>query len=82
MELEFFRGTQLEFHKTLPPVIYEYLGEKGYIEQRWEFRWTGIFGKGYYQLTKNGRKHPKGNFKVIEQVYREAYHGDCKVEKK
>lgn len=82
MELVMYQGTQIEFIKSTPPVIYEYLGSKGYEEQRWEFRWTGIFGKGYYQLTKNGRRHPKGNFRVTEQIWRGVYNGHCKVEKK
>jgi len=72
--------THIEFLKQHPKVVYELLDYKlGYINQVWEWKWTGIFGKGYYQLTKNGRRHPKGNFKVIEQMYYEYRDGDCKI---
>ena len=72
--------TQIEFTKKLPPVVYELYDHNGKdLDVVWEFRWNGIFGKGYYQLTKNGRRHPKGNFKVIEQIYRELKQGYCKI---
>lgn len=69
----------IEFLKAKPKVAYEYVSLKGDEIQNWEFRWTGIFGKGYYQLTKNGRRHPKGSFKVMEQVFRELERGYCKI---
>jgi hypothetical protein len=69
----------IDFLKEHPKVVYEYVGEKGDIQHFWEWKWTGIFGKGYYQLTKNGRRHPKGNFKVTQQVFNELVRKRCKI---
>jgi hypothetical protein len=72
--------TNLEFLKQTPKVVYELLDYKlGYVDENWEFRWDGIFGKGYYQLTKNGRRHPQGNFRVTQQIYRDYQKGNCKI---
>lgn len=72
--------TQIDFLKQTPKVVYEFYDHKGNdLDITWEFRWGGIFGKGYYQLTKNGRRHPQGKFKVTEQIYREFKQGRCKI---
>jgi hypothetical protein len=72
--------THIEFLRQHPKVVYELLDYKlGRIDQVWEWKWTGIFGKGYYQLTKNGRRHPKGKFKVTQQVYNELQRNHCKI---
>ncbi|HUU87720.1 MAG TPA: hypothetical protein VMX17_08215 [Candidatus Glassbacteria bacterium] len=73
----------IDFLKEHPKVVYELLDYKlGWIDQFWEWKWTGIFGKGYYQLTKNGRRHPKGNFKVTQQIYNEMVRKRCKIVEK
>mgnify|MGYP003338158639 CR=1 FL=1 len=63
-----------DFLQEKPKVAYRYAdGSK----KTWEFRWTGIFGQGYYQLTKNGRRHPLSNFKIAKQVFYEYMDGKC-----
>lgn len=72
--------TQIEFLRQVPKVVYEFLDYKlGYVDENWEFRWGGIFGKGYYRMTKNGRRHPKGHFKIIEQIYCDYKKNNCKI---
>ena len=68
----------IQFAKDKPDVVYDYVGEA---PQTWAFRWTGIFGQGYYRLTKNGRRHPKGYFKATQQIHREVNNNRCAVKK-
>ena len=70
----------VDFLRAKPKVEYTHFdNKKGYYTKVWEFRWTGMFGQGYYQLTKNGRRHPLSNFKVIQQVYNEYMDMDYKL---
>lgn len=70
----------VDFLRAKPKVEYTYFDAKqGYHTKVWEFRWTGIFGQGYYQLTKNGRRHPLSKFKVAQQVYNDYMDMDCKL---
>lgn len=66
----------VDFLQAKPKVLYTYAdGTK----INWEFRWTGMFGGGYYRLTKNGRRHPMSYFKVAQQVYHDYMDGKCKL---
>jgi hypothetical protein len=70
----------VDFLRAKPKVEYTYFdAKKGYHTKVWEFRWSGIFGQGYYQLTKNGRRHPMSKFKVAQQVYHDYMDMDCKI---
>lgn len=80
MKLKKFEGNIVDFLKATPNVVYVLVGDKGDINQVWSFRWDGIFGKGYYQLTANGRRHPKGNFRTCTQIYSDLQRIRCKVE--
>lgn len=66
----------VDFLQAKPKVVYTYADGT---TKTWEFRWTGIFGQGYYQLTKNGRRHPLSNFKIAKQVFLEYMDGKCKL---
>lgn len=66
----------VDFLQAKPKVVYTYVDGT---TKTWEFRWTGIFGQGYYQLTKNGRRHPLSNFKIAKQVFLEYMDGKCKL---
>jgi len=46
----------VDFLQAKPKVSYRY--EDGTTKE-WEFRWSGMFGQGYYRLTKNGSRHQK-----------------------
>ena len=63
-----------DFLIAKPKVTYLYADNT---TKTWEFRWSGIFGQGYYQLTKNGRRHPMSKFKIAKQVYYEYMDGQC-----
>jgi hypothetical protein len=69
----------LDFLRLKPNLQFVYVNPKGGedIKERWTFFPTGIFGHGYYKLTKNGRRHPKGSFKTSMQIYRELKAGKC-----
>lgn len=64
----------VDFLRAKPKVTYIYADGT---TKTWEFRWSGIFGQGYYQLTKNGRRHPLSKFKIAKQVYFEYMDGQC-----
>ena len=64
----------VDFLQAKPKVTYLYADNT---TKTWEFRWTGIFGQGYYQLTKNGRRHPMSKFKIARQVFYEYMDGQC-----
>ena len=66
----------VDFLQAKPSVTYIYAGG---ITKTWEFRWGGIFGQGYYQMTKNGRRHPLSYFKIPKQVFLEYMDGQCKL---
>ena len=66
----------VDFLQAKPTVIYTFFDGT---TRTGEFRWTGIFGQGYYALTKNGRRHPMSKFKVAQQVYHDYMDGDCKL---
>lgn len=68
----------LQFAKDKPDVVYDYVGEP---PQTWSWRWDGIFGQGYYKLTKNGRRHPQGKFKAWQQVHKELEKKHCAIKK-
>jgi hypothetical protein len=38
-----------------------------------------MFGCGYYRLTKNGRRHPQSQFKIIKQVHNELLSNKCSI---
>jgi hypothetical protein len=63
-----------DFLIAKPKVTYLYADNT---TKTWEFRWSGIFGQGYYQLTKNGRRHPMSKFKIAKKVYYEYMDGQC-----
>ena len=63
-----------DFLIAKPKVTYLYADNT---TKTWEFRWSGIFGQGYYQLTRNGRRHPMSKFKIAKQVYYEYMDGQC-----
>jgi hypothetical protein len=70
----------INFVKETPDVIYEYVLNNGMLEtQRWAFRNNGMFGCGYYRLTKNGRRHPQSQFKIIKQVHNELLSNKCSI---
>jgi len=66
----------VDFLVAKPKVVYSYAGGE---KITWEFRWSGIFGQGYYRLTKNGRRHPLSYFKIPKQVFLEYMDGQCKL---
>jgi len=67
---------RITFGKEKPDVIYDYVG---FPPQTWKWFWTGIFGKGYYALTKANRRHPQGKFKAWEQVHKELTANRCSI---
>jgi hypothetical protein len=64
----------VDFLVAKPKVTYLYADGT---TKTWEFRWSGMFGQGYYRLTKNGRRHPMSYFKVAKQVFLEYMDGQC-----
>lgn len=66
--------TLIEFGRLNPTVSYTNIG---YEPTKYAFYPSGIFGLGYYRLTKAGRRHPKGYFKTWQQVYREFENKQC-----
>jgi len=66
----------VDFLQAKPKVSYRY--EDGTTKE-WEYRWSGMFGQGYYRLTKNGRRHPMSYFRVAQQVYHDYMDGYCKL---
>jgi hypothetical protein len=69
-----------DFLHAKPKVEYTFYNNKNVRTTRvWEYRYTGIFGQGYYALTKNGRRHPLSKFKIAKQVYFEYMDGQCRL---
>jgi hypothetical protein len=66
----------LQFAKEVPTVSYNNAGTPPI---KWKFFWTGNFGHGYYALTVNGRRHPKGKFKIVKQVWLEYLRNTCSI---
>lgn len=64
----------IDFSKQTPVVSYTNTGTP---PVKWKFFWVGIFGAGYYALTVNNRRHPKGKFKTTTQVWREYQNNFC-----
>jgi hypothetical protein len=66
--------TLVEFGKINPTVVYDYVGVP---PENWKFFWDGWAGLGYYKLTKNGRRNPKGYFKDWKTVHKEYINNRC-----
>ena len=66
--------TLVEFGKINPTVVYDYVGAP---PENWKFFWDGWAGLGYYKLTKNSRRNPKGYFKDWRTVHKEYINNRC-----
>jgi len=66
--------TLVEFGKINPTVVYDHVGVP---PENWKFFCDGWAGLGYYKLTINGRRNPKGYFKDWKTVHKEYINNRC-----